>query len=234
MAPETALSVEFWPIEDLVPNPRNARLHDEEQIAQIRRSIEEFGFTNPILLGDVDGEIVAGHGRRMAAQAIYADSGTIHLPGGRPIPQGTVPVIVAAGWSDEQRRAYTLADNQLALNATWDDDLLRIEIGELKSDDFDLGLIGFSDKDLDRLLADGGSTAGGSEPKASLAERFGIVPFSVLNAREGWWQDRKRAWLALGIQSEVGRGENLLKMSDTMLEPDPAKRAARKAVKEAA
>ncbi|MFC5391212.1 ParB N-terminal domain-containing protein [Bosea vestrisii] len=64
MAPETALSVEFWPIEDLVPNPRNARLHDEEQIAQIRRSIEEFGFTNPILLGDVDGEIVAGHGRR--------------------------------------------------------------------------------------------------------------------------------------------------------------------------
>lgn len=66
MAPETALSVEFWSLADLVPNPRNARLHSPEQIAQIRASIEEFGFTNPILLGDLDGEIVAGHGRGVA------------------------------------------------------------------------------------------------------------------------------------------------------------------------
>lgn len=155
MPRETSLAVEFRPIEELVPNPRNARLHSDDQVAQIRRSIEEFGFTNPILVSDEAGEIVAGHGRRLAAASIYEQGGAIRLPSGRVIPEGTVPVIVADGWSEDQRRAYTLADNQLALNAEWDDDMLRLEIGELQGDGYDVGLIGFSDVDLAKILATG-------------------------------------------------------------------------------
>lgn len=154
MPRETALAVEFRPIEDLVPNPRNARLHSDEQVEQVARSIEHFGFTNPILV-DEDGTIVAGHGRRLAAASIYERGGSIRLPSGRVIQQGTVPVIVADGWSEEQRRAYTLADNQLALNAEWDDDMLRLEIGELQGDGYEIGLIGFSDSDLAKILATG-------------------------------------------------------------------------------
>jgi hypothetical protein len=116
-----------------------------------------------------------------------------------------VPVMVAAGWSDAKERAYMLADNKLTLNAEWDQDKLAIEIAELRASDFDISLIGFSESEIDDLLnadEDGGPRAG------SLAERFMLPPFSVLNARSGWWQERKAAWLALGIQSELGRGEN--------------------------
>jgi hypothetical protein len=91
------------------------------------------------------------------------------------------------------------------LNAEWDLDRLAIEIAELRASDFDISLIGFSESEIDDLLKaeDGAGTCAGS-----LAERFMIPPFSVLNARGGWWQERKAAWLALGIQSELGRGEN--------------------------
>lgn len=172
LMPKTKETVE-WPIEqvqyllveELVPNPRNARVHSPEQVEQIARSIGEFGFTIPVL-ADEDGEIVAGHGRRLAAQLIYQRGGTIRLPSGRAIPPGTVPVLVADGWTDEQRRAYTLADNAIALNATWDDDLLRIELGALEVEEFNLDLTGFSKVDLGRLLDDG-SPAGGVDPNAA-------------------------------------------------------------------
>lgn len=147
-----AVTVEMWPLANLTPNPRNARVHSPEQVEQIVRSIGEFGFTNPILI-DEDGTIVAGHGRSMAARKIYEAGGSIKLPNGKALPAGDVPVIVAAGWSDEQRRAYTIADNQLALNATWDDDLLRLELGDLKAEDYDLGGLGFAASDLDKMLA---------------------------------------------------------------------------------
>jgi hypothetical protein len=97
-----------------------------------------------------------------------------------------------------------LADNKLTLNAEWDLGQLAIEIAELRASDFDISLIGFSESEIDDLLKadeDGVTGAG------SLAERFMVPPFSVLNARGGWWQERKAAWLALGIQSELGRGE---------------------------
>jgi hypothetical protein len=146
-----AVSVEMWPLANLTPNPRNARVHSPEQVEQIVRSIGEFGFTNPILI-DEDGLIVAGHGRSMAARKIYEAGGSIKLPNGKTLPAGDVPVIVAAGWSEDQRRAYTIADNQLALNATWDDDLLRLELGDLKAEEYSLDLVGFAVGDLDRLL----------------------------------------------------------------------------------
>ena len=224
------VSIAVVPADELVPYGKNARVHSDAQIEEIKASIREFGFTNPVLHDRF--ELVAGHGRRRAVLEMWAAGETVRLPGGRELPAGTIPAIDCGGWTEAQRRAYILADNKIAENATWDDDLLKLELAFLDGAGFDLGLTGFDAAALDAALGAGAaSDPGGKEAplKVSLADRFGIAPFSVLNAREGWWQDRKRAWLDLGIMSEVGRGENLLKFSDTLNEPDPEKRAARKA-----
>lgn len=196
------LHVVLRPLEDLIPYARNPRTHSEEQIAQIAASMEEFGWTNPIL-ADEKG-IVAGHGRVLAARRLIAAGRALRAPSGQELPAGMVPVIDCTGWTAAQRRAYVIADNQLALNAGWDMDLLRLEVGELVIEGFELSILGF-DADALKDLLDTPAEAQ-ERAKASLAERFGVPPFSVLNAREGWWQDRKRAWIALGIQSELGRG----------------------------
>jgi hypothetical protein len=128
--------LERWPIERLVPYERNARTHSAEQVAQIAASIQEFGFTNPILVASNDG-ILAGHGRLAAAK----DLGLTE-----------VPVVVLDHLTPTQRRAYVLADNKLALNAGWDDELLQQEIAALSMVDFDLGLLGWSDDELAGLL----------------------------------------------------------------------------------
>lgn len=133
-----AKRIELWPVERLQPYERNARTHSAEQVAQIAASIVEFGFTNPILVDSNDG-IIAGHGRLTAAQELGLR---------------TVPVVVLDHLSDRQRKAYILADNQLALNAGWDTDLLRGELQDLAEQDFDLSLIGFSDDELADLLPD--------------------------------------------------------------------------------
>jgi ParB-like chromosome segregation protein Spo0J len=194
------LEIEYRPVDALAPYDQNARTHSPEQIEQIAASIREFGWTNPILV-DEEGTIIAGHGRLAAAQALG---------------MAEVPVIVLDDLSDAQRRALVLADNKLALNAGWDDAILAAEVKRLLDDEFDVGVVGFSQTEIDEMLANldegggGGSGGGGGAGGAgSLAERFGVPPFSVLVAREGWWQDRKRAWLALGIQSELGRGQAL-------------------------
>ncbi len=176
--------------------------------------IKEFGFTQPLLV-DEDDMILAGHGRVMAAHVI----GLAELP-----------VIVMYGLTEAQKRAIVIADNKSSELGGWDNDLLILELGELKQLNYNLELTGFSAADLVTFVAtrDAGEEAR-QQTIGNLAEKFGVAPFTTLNAREGWWQDRKRAWLALGIRSEVGRGENLLKFSDTVLQPDPAKRAAAKA-----
>lgn len=133
-----AKRIELWPLDRLKPYDRNARTHSAEQVAQIAASIVEFGFTNPILVDSSDG-IIAGHGRLSAAQELGLK---------------TVPVVVLDHLSDRQRKAYILADNQLALNAGWDTDLLRGELQDLAELDFDLTLIGFSDDELADLLPD--------------------------------------------------------------------------------
>ena len=131
-----AKRIELWPVDRLRPYERNARTHSAEQVAQIAASIVEFGFTNPILVDSSDG-IIAGHGRLSAAQELGLK---------------TVPVVVLDHLSERQRKAYILADNQLALNAGWDTDLLRDELQDLAAQDFDLTLIGFSDDELADLL----------------------------------------------------------------------------------
>jgi DNA modification methylase len=128
--------VERRSVESLIPYARNARTHSDEQVAQLAASIKEWGWTTPVLV-DEDGQIIAGHGRVMAARKLGIEE---------------VPVMVARGWSEAQRRAYVLADNQLAANAGWDMDLLKVELSDLNVDGFDLDLIGFDDKMLAGLL----------------------------------------------------------------------------------
>ena len=135
------LSIVYRPVADLIPYARNARTHSDVQVAQIAASIREFGWTNPVLI-DPDGGIIAGHGRVMAA---------------RKLALASVPTITLPHLTDAQRRAYVLADNQLALNAGWDFDMLKIEIGDLNDMDFDLSVLGFSVDELDRMLAPAGS-----------------------------------------------------------------------------
>jgi ParB-like chromosome segregation protein Spo0J len=134
--PHTAQKIEQWPLARLRPYERNARTHSPEQVAQIAASIQEFGFTNPILVGEDDG-IIAGHGRLAAAM----DLGLTE-----------VPVIVLGHLTAEQRRAYVLADNQLALNAGWDMELLQQEVIGLNLADFDLSLLGFAEEQIAGLL----------------------------------------------------------------------------------
>ncbi len=136
--------VERRPIASLIPYARNARTHSDEQVAQIAASMKEWGWTSPVLV-DEEGMIIAGHGRIMAA---------------RKLGFNEIPVMVATGWTDAQKRAYVLADNQLAMNAGWDKDLLTNELVELQGLDFDLSLIGFGD--LDALLAE--KTEGLTDP----------------------------------------------------------------------
>jgi len=184
-------TIEYLPTDSLIPYARNSRTHSDSQVAQIAGSIREFGFTNPCLIDAQDG-LIAGHGRVLAALKLKID---------------TVPCIRLSHLTDTQRKAYVIADNKLALNSGWDTEMLLLEFGDLEAAEFDMELLGFSDEELAAMkpedLAEQSSVQSGS---GSLAGRFMIPPFSVLNAREGWWQDRKRAWLALGIKSELGRG----------------------------
>jgi DNA modification methylase len=138
MTAEFAAQVVRWPLDRLIPHARNARTHSEAQVAQIAGSIAEFGFVNPVLVGD-DGVLVAGHGRILAA---------------RKLGLAEVPVIVLAHLTPTQRRALMIADNQIALNAGWNEEMLAAELTALREEAFDLDLLGFDDADLDRLLAE--------------------------------------------------------------------------------
>ena len=124
------------PIADLIPYANNARTHSDEQIAQIAASIKEFGFTNPILLDGTNG-IIAGHGRLMAARKLSLD---------------TVPCIELSHLSDKQKKAYILADNRLAMNSGWDENMLRFELSDIGESGFNLDLIGFDIEYLSKLF----------------------------------------------------------------------------------
>jgi len=140
----TDLQIERWSVDRLIPYARNARTHSPEQVAQIAASIAEFGWTNPILVG-ADGVVIAGHARLLAA---------------RKLGISDVPVIVLDHLSDSQRRALVIADNRLALNAGWDEEMLRVELEALREDEFNLDLLGFGVDEMDALLA---------EPEAEVA-----------------------------------------------------------------
>ena len=147
---ESRLEVEYRPLESLVPYARNARTHSEKQVAQIAASIEEFGWTNPVLVDGQNG-VVAGHGRMLAAKALG---------------MGQVPVIELSALTAAQKRAYVLADNKLAENAGWDFDLVALEFGELQDLGFDVGVIGFDAGEVDAFMAPRGNE-GLTDPDAA-------------------------------------------------------------------
>jgi len=132
-----ARRIERWPIDRLIPYTRNPRTHSEVQVAQIVASIVEFGFLNPILV-DTRAGIIAGHGRLRAAQKLQLSK---------------IPVIVLDHLTESQKRAYVIADNRLAENAGWDEELFRLELAALGEENFNVSVTGFEDEDLARLLA---------------------------------------------------------------------------------
>ena len=128
--------VERWDISRLTPYARNSRTHSDEQISQLAASIKEWGWTTPVLV-DEDGSIIAGHGRTLAAQRLKMTE---------------VPVMVAKGWSEAKKRAYVIADNKLAMNAGWDNEMLALELGEIGDLGFDLDLTGFTADEISALM----------------------------------------------------------------------------------
>lgn len=135
-----AATIEWVPIDDLIPYIRNPRQHSAEQITQLAASMIEFGWTVPILRGE-DGIILAGHGRVQAAKKLGAG-------------WELAPTMTARGWDDAKKRAYVIVDNKLALNASWDAELLTAEIEFLHDAEYDISLLGFSDEDMSRMADD--------------------------------------------------------------------------------
>lgn len=210
MMTDISVQIQYLPIDTLLPYALNNKDHSEDNVAEIARSIETFGFVNPVLI-EPDNTIVAGHGRVLAAAKLGMQK---------------VPCITLEHLTPALRRAYRIADNKLAEKSVWNFAALQAEMSELANLDIDLELTGFSLDEITGLLDDDeflpdtddwnvqqGNTQ--AQPKVmqdtgvkgSLSDRFLLPPFTVLNAREGWWQARKRMWLDLGIQSEVGRGQ---------------------------
>lgn len=147
--------VERRSVEALLAYPRNPRMHADAQIDQIVASMRHFGWTVPVLI-DEDDMIIAGHGRVMAA---------------RKLGLAEVPVMVARGWSEDDKRAYVIADNQLTINSTWNEDLLKVELGDLAKAEFDLGLTGFDLSELDAfagLQVPGGTTMVAEKAKTTI------------------------------------------------------------------
>jgi DNA modification methylase len=176
--------VERRSVESLIPYARNARTHSDAQVAQLAASIQEWGWTTPVLI-DETGSIIAGHGRVMAARKLGIED---------------VPVMVAAGWSEAQRRAYVLADNQLATNAVWDMDLLKVELNDLDGMGFDLELIGFDS--LGDLL--GEETEGLTDPDE--VPETPAEPITVLG--DVWTLGRHR--LMCGDSTSIDAVEKLM------------------------
>ncbi len=193
--------VEEWPIDRPIPYDRNPRVLTEAAIRKVAASIRDYGWQQAIVVDD-EGVIVVGHTRLEAAKLLGLK---------------TVPIKVISGLAPEKIRAYRIADNRVAEETSWNEGLLSVELAELAAFDLDMASIGFDEAELAKLMS---FEPAAEEPKVTreeaektLAERFGVPPFSVLDQRQGYWQERKRSWVALGIESDLGRGDNLLKRS---------------------
>lgn len=171
-------------VNDIKPYAKNAKKHPAEQVEHIANSIREFGFRQPLVI-DKDNVLVIGHGRLSAAKRLGYD---------------TVPCVMADDLTDDQIKALRLADNKTN-ESDWDFDFLDIELDDI---DIDMSQFGFDlgdDEDLPEI-----------ERKA-LTDRFVVPPFSVLDTRQGYWNDRKREWLDFGIKSDDGRDAECLPTS---------------------
>ena len=185
------LEMVYWPIDKPILYARNPRKNDAV-IDRMISSIQEFGFQTPIL-AQSNGTVIDGHLRLKAA---------------RKMGLTEIPVVLADGLTEVQVKAFRLLANRSVQWADWDMELLALEFDDLKAEGFDLDLTGFDADELAGIDLNGepGTEGEPGEPRQTMADRFGIPPFSVLNAREGWWQSRKQAWIAMGLQSELGRG----------------------------
>ena len=146
------IEVKYRKVEDLIPYVNNSRKHSDEQVAQIASSIKEFGWTNPILI-DGTNSIIAGHGRLMAARKLKMEE---------------VPTIELSHLTDTQRKALVIADNKLALNADWDNNLLTIELDELLKDGFALDILGFNEQEIKIIMQEVNFDVGSEEDQGKL------------------------------------------------------------------
>lgn len=183
------LKIEYLQISDLTPYANNPRINDGA-VDAVAASIKEFGFKNPIVIDNCN-VIIAGHTRLKAAKKLGLK---------------TVPIIRADDLTEQQAQAFRLADNKTAELAEWDFDSLEQELDEL-SQDFDMSEFGFDDI-LEEI----------EEPNdvehSTLTDKFIVPPFSILDTRQGYWQDRKKAWKDLGLKSDLGRNDNLSNAQD--------------------
>lgn len=173
------------PLSGLVPYARNARTHSDAQVAQIAASIREFGWTNPILV-DEQGGIIAGHGRVLAA---------------RKLDMAEVPAITLGGLSEAQKRALVLADNKLALNAGWDEELLRLELTDLQLEGFEPALVGFDAGEMEKLFGTEKAEDDGPLPgEGAYQEQYGVI---VMCKSEAHQKDVYDALVAEGYEVKV-------------------------------
>jgi hypothetical protein len=216
-----AIRSETIPLDRLLPDERNPKGHSAENIKRLVSRIQAVGFTAPVLVDAETGILCAGHRRRLALYWLKEN----HFPEPDGIEPGWgVPARVGT-WSELQALQVLLGDNEDPAEIEFDAARLTALLTELNAEGALEGS-GYSEERLDALIAElaagpelpgtGNGTGGvsGEEARRTLAERFGVPPFSVLDARQGYWQTRKRAWIALGIQSELGRGENALGFSE--------------------
>ena len=183
------MKIELFNINKVVPYISNPRKN--LNVDKVAGSIREFGFQQPIVV-DESFTIIVGHTRFEAAKKLGLKK---------------VPVVVAK-LDETKAKAYRIADNRLGEDSDWDIPLLNVEIEALKYKDFDLDILGFDDQFLKKLKYDYDTNK-----RNKMTTDFIVPPFSVLDAKQGYWQDRKREWINLGIKSEDGRGENLLNLS---------------------
>lgn len=188
------IKIEYLKTDELIPYANNPRNNDEA-VDYVANSIKEFGFKVPCVI-DNEKNVVCGHTRLKAAKKLGIKE---------------VPCIIADDLTEEQIDAFRLADNKTAEIATWDFEKLEIELESISG--IDMADFGF-DVDLQSLEEDGQKEQSDDVEHKSLIDRFVVPPFSILDTRQGYWQDRKRAWKNLGIKSEIGRKENLIDAPD--------------------
>jgi hypothetical protein len=176
--------VEQWDIEKLIPYARNSRTHSSEQVDQIAASIKEWGWTVPILVDEAGG-IIAGHGRTMAAKKLGIK---------------TVPVIIASDWSEAKKRAYVIADNKLALNAGWNDEMLKTELKELQELNFNLNLTGFNSDELEEIFKDDEEISDFDNPYTTKIQVPTYEPVGEKPSLEELYDDKKAKELVSQIR----------------------------------
>ncbi len=179
------LAIVYKPVDSLIVYARNARLHSDEQVKKLADSIQEFGWTNPVLI-DEAGEIIAGHGRVMAADVLMIVE---------------VPCIVLSGLTEPQKKAYRLADNKLPLHAGWDNELLKIELADLLDSKFDLSLTGFDGVEIDELFNDIGSPVKDEDPYTAKIDTPVYEPSDVNPDVTELYDEEKSRQLAKNIKA---------------------------------